>query len=219
MTRWWWWSRASNLMAPMPASRLYAKPPCNSVNQPPMPSKNFGWSEQPVLFKLSLQQTTSHHRWDTDWWLALAKPIDDALIFDPTTTSFWIQATKRTLLDQEWIHLRNHLETRTPESLTTDERLTTCIKTNFFRISPVKRYANTNAKSGIPPRVSSLEENIMPANNLSSLKWNEEGELSPQDTWNLVTKLTKSEDDSKASNLLHLSSKHIHARRKKKHKA
>ena len=45
MTRWWWWSKTSNLMAPMPASRLYAKPPCNSANQPPMPSKNFGWSE------------------------------------------------------------------------------------------------------------------------------------------------------------------------------
>ena len=55
----------------------------------------------------------------------------------------------------------------------------------------------------------------MSTHHLSSLKWNEEGELSPQDTWNLVTKLTKAEDESKASNLLHLSSKHSHARAKK----
>ena len=34
----------------------------------------------------------------------------------------------------------------------------------------------------------------MSTHHLSSLKWNEEGELSPQDTWNLVTMLTKAED-------------------------
>ena len=55
----------------------------------------------------------------------------------------------------------------------------------------------------------------MSAHNLSSLKWSEEGELSPQDTWNLVKKLTKTEDQSKASNLLHLSSKHTHGQSKK----
>ena len=55
----------------------------------------------------------------------------------------------------------------------------------------------------------------MAAHNLSSLKWSEEGELSPQDTWNLVKKLTKIEDQSKASNLLHLSSKHTHGKSKK----
>ncbi|MCP4882373.1 MAG: hypothetical protein GY908_01150 [Flavobacteriales bacterium] len=58
----------------------------------------------------------------------------------------------------------------------------------------------------------------MSSNHLSSLKWNDEGELSPQDTWNLVTKLTKTEDQAKASNLLHLSSKHSHAKKKKKDK-
>ena len=92
-------------------------------------------------------------------------------------------------------------------------------KTTFLTISPVKRCSTTNASSATPLRVSSLVELNMPTNNLSSLKWNEEGELSPQDIWNLVTKLTKAEDASKASNLLHLSSKHTHARHKKKDKA
>ena len=92
-------------------------------------------------------------------------------------------------------------------------------KRTFLIISPVKRCAMTNTSSATPLRVSSLVELNMPTNNLSSLKWNEEGELSPQDIWNLVTKLTKAEDASKASNLLHLSSKHSHARHKKKDKA
>ena len=86
-------------------------------------------------------------------------------------------------------------------------------------ISPVKRCAKTNASFATPLRVSKLIELKMSTHHLSSLKWNEEGELSPQDTWNLVTKLTKAEDESKASNLLHLSSKHTHARAKKKPKA
>ena len=34
---------------------------------------------------------------------------------------------------------------------------------------------------------------LMSAHNLSSLKWSAEGELSPQDTWNLVRKLTKTD--------------------------
>ena len=88
----------------------------------------------------------------------------------------------------------------------------------FLIISPVKRYANTNASSVTALRVSKLVQIKMSTHHLSSLKWNEEGELSPQDTWNLVTKLTKAEDAKKASNLLHLSSKHSHARAKKKPK-
>lgn len=48
---------------------------------------------------------------------------------------------------------------------------------------------------------------------LSSLKWSEEGELSAQDTWSLVTKLTKTEGQNHASALLHLSSKHSHAKK------
>ena len=88
-------------------------------------------------------------------------------------------------------------------------------KRTFLIISPVKRCATTNASSATPLRVSSLVELKMSSHHLSSLKWSEEGELSPQDTWNLVTKLTKVEDESKASNLLHLSSKHTHARVKK----
>jgi len=41
---------------------------------------------------------------------------------------------------------------------------------------------------------------------LSSLKWGDDGELSSQDTWNLVKRLTKVEEETKASDLLHLSS-------------
>ncbi len=91
-------------------------------------------------------------------------------------------------------------------------------KTTFLIISPVKRCATTNDSSATPLRVSSLVYFKMSTHHLSSLKWNEEGELSPQDTWNLVTKLTKAEDESKASSLLHLSSKHSHARAKKRPK-
>lgn len=53
---------------------------------------------------------------------------------------------------------------------------------------------------------------------LSSLKWGEDGELSSQDTWNLVNRLTKVEEQTKASNLLHLSSKHSHGEHRKKQK-
>ena len=58
---------------------------------------------------------------------------------------------------------------------------------------------------------------------LSSMKWESDGQLSSQDTWNLVKKQTKVEEQTKASNLLHLSSKHSHAkhqgRRKKSNEA
>ena len=48
---------------------------------------------------------------------------------------------------------------------------------------------------------------------LSSIKWEKDGEMSAQDTWTLVKKLTKVEEQDKASNLLHLSSKHSHSKR------
>ena len=48
---------------------------------------------------------------------------------------------------------------------------------------------------------------------LSSIKWEHDGEMSAQDTWTLVKKLTKVEEQDKASNLLHLSSKHSHSKR------
>ena len=51
---------------------------------------------------------------------------------------------------------------------------------------------------------------------LSSLKWGEDGELSSRDTWNLVNRLTKVEEETKASNLLHLSSKHSHGEHRRK---
>ena len=56
----------------------------------------------------------------------------------------------------------------------------------------------------------------MSPTDLSSLKWGDDGELSSQDTWNLVNLLTKVEDETKASNLLHLSSKHAHGEHRKK---
>ncbi len=54
----------------------------------------------------------------------------------------------------------------------------------------------------------------MSPSDLSSLKWESDGEMSAQDTWNLVKRLTKVEDVDKASNLLHLSSKHSHSKSK-----
>ena len=48
---------------------------------------------------------------------------------------------------------------------------------------------------------------------LSSIKWDQDGEMSAQDTWNLVKKLAKVEEQDKASSLLHLSSKHSHSKR------
>ena len=48
---------------------------------------------------------------------------------------------------------------------------------------------------------------------LSTFKWEKDGEMSAQDTWTLVKMLTKVEEQDKASNLLHLSSKHSHCKR------
>ena len=53
---------------------------------------------------------------------------------------------------------------------------------------------------------------LMSPSELSSIKWEEDGEMSARDTWNLVKKLTKVEEDSKVSNLLHLSSKYSHSK-------
>ena len=47
----------------------------------------------------------------------------------------------------------------------------------------------------------------------SSIKWEQDGEMSAHDTWILVKTLTKVEEQDKASNLLHLSSKHSHSKR------
>ena len=58
----------------------------------------------------------------------------------------------------------------------------------------------------------------MSSTDLSSLKWGDDGELSSRDTWNLVNRLTKVEEETKASNLLHLSSKHSHGEHRKKRK-
>ena len=55
----------------------------------------------------------------------------------------------------------------------------------------------------------------MSPSDLSSLEWEEDGEMSAQDTWDLVTRLAKVEEQEKASSLLHLSSKHSHSKNKK----
>ena len=83
---------------------------------------------------------------------------------------------------------------------------------------PLTRCSSWNGTLIAPIRFFWIIDINMSAHHLSSLKWSDEGELSPQDTWNLVTKLTKTEDQSKASNLLHLSSKHSHAKSKTTHK-
>ena len=59
-----------------------------------------------------------------------------------------------------------------------------------------------------PLRVNDPKLLSMSPAELSSLKWGEDGELSSRDTWNLVNLLTKVEEETKASNLLHLSPKH-----------
>ena len=52
----------------------------------------------------------------------------------------------------------------------------------------------------------------MSASDLSSLKWEANGEMSAQDTWDLVTRLVKVEEQKKASSLLQLSLKHSHSK-------
>ena len=54
---------------------------------------------------------------------------------------------------------------------------------------------------------------LMSPAELSSIKWEQDGEMSAQDTWTLVKKLTKVEEQDNASSLLHLSSKHSHSKR------
>ena len=55
----------------------------------------------------------------------------------------------------------------------------------------------------------------MSPSDLSSLKWEDDGEMSAQDTWDLVKRLAKVEEQEKASSLLQLSSKHSHSKRNK----
>ena len=52
----------------------------------------------------------------------------------------------------------------------------------------------------------------MSPSELSSIKWEHDGEMSAQDTWNLVKKLIQVEEQDQASSLLHLSSKHSHSK-------
>ena len=54
----------------------------------------------------------------------------------------------------------------------------------------------------------------MSGSDLSSIKWENDGEMSAQDTWNLVRQLSKTEEHDRASALLHLSSKHRHSKAK-----
>tara|TARA_B100001287_G_scaffold259863_1_gene247458 strand:- start:5 stop:187 length:183 start_codon:yes stop_codon:yes gene_type:complete len=54
----------------------------------------------------------------------------------------------------------------------------------------------------------------MSPSDLSSLEWEANGEMSAQDTWDLVKRLAEIEEQDKASNLLQLSSKHSHSKQK-----
>ena len=55
----------------------------------------------------------------------------------------------------------------------------------------------------------------MSPSDLSSLEWEADGEMSAQDTWDLVNRLAKVEEQDKASSLLQLSSKHSHSKNSK----
>ena len=55
----------------------------------------------------------------------------------------------------------------------------------------------------------------MSPSDLSSLEWEANGEMSAQDTWDLVKRLAEIEEQDKASNLLQLSSKHSHSKQKR----
>ena len=55
----------------------------------------------------------------------------------------------------------------------------------------------------------------MSPSDLSSLEWEADGEMSAQDTWDLVNRLAKVEEQEKASSLLQLSSKYSHSKNSK----
>ena len=55
----------------------------------------------------------------------------------------------------------------------------------------------------------------MSPSDLSSLEWGADGEMSAQDTWDLVNRLAKVEEQEQASSLLQLSSKHSHSKSRK----
>jgi len=55
----------------------------------------------------------------------------------------------------------------------------------------------------------------MSPSDLSSLEWEADGEMSAQDTWDLVNRLAKIEEQEKASSLLQLSSKRSHSKSRK----
>ena len=52
-----------------------------------------------------------------------------------------------------------------------------------------------------PLKFDQTEPPSMPTTELSSLKWGEDGELSPNDILNLVEKLMQAEEESRRSNL------------------
>mgnify|MGYP001193279858 CR=1 FL=1 len=84
---------------------------------------------------------------------------------------------------------------------------------SVFEYLPLQIGRHDQTDIGKPFRLKHLENDSMSPAELSSMKWESDGELSSQDTWNLVKKLTKVEEQTKASNLLQLSSKHSHAKR------
>ena len=77
-----------------------------------------------------------------------------------------------------------------------------CIHRNIiFRISSVKILSQRNIYGCTPLKFDQTEPPLMPTTELSSLKWGEDGELSPNDILNLVEKLMQSEEESRRSDL------------------
>ena len=69
---------------------------------------------------------------------------------------------------------------------------------DFFSENPVAE----ETYMGAPPlKFDQTEPPSMPTTELSSLKWGEDGELSPNDILNLVEKLMQAEEESKRSDL------------------
>ena len=69
---------------------------------------------------------------------------------------------------------------------------------DFFSENPVAEETYMGA-----PLLSLIKQNppSMPTTELSSLKWGEDGELSPNDILNLVEKLMQAEEESRRSDL------------------
>ena len=65
-------------------------------------------------------------------------------------------------------------------------------------------------------KLSAETKPAMPRSDPASLKWDNDGELSSQDTFNWVQRLTQTEDERMTSDRLQLSSRHFYVKQKRK---